>query len=81
MAKHSKKTAGRPRSYTTETVVRIRPRGATKLQSESVSKAIILMILNTRGVATIGEVNKHFGYDTTRYIHSLIRTGWLEVGK
>ena len=72
---------GRPKEYTLETEVRICAKGTSKLQEKSARKAIIQLLVNNKGLLSIGEINNHFGFDISDKVVALIRAGWLEVVK
>lgn len=69
----------RPSIYTPSSAVRLRPLGYAKLQKASDRRAIIDMILDAGGAATIAAINDHFGYDQTAKVAALVRAGWLEL--
>lgn len=72
-------TAGRPEIYTPQTRVCVSAKGGLKLQERSERRAIVNELVNRAGCATLAELEKHFGYDVTRVVQTLIYSGWLEV--
>lgn len=72
---------GRPKVYTDETVVCLRPNGESTLKKFSDRRAIVNAIIDMGGKATISQINNHFGFDFTEKIMALVHAGWLEVSE
>lgn len=70
---------GRPKHYTESTKVRLSPNGDTRLQKDSDRRAIVQEILDRGGVASIGELNEHYKFDTSEVVKRLVHSHWLEV--
>lgn len=73
------KTKGRPPIYTGGTKVRLSATGKSRLQHNSDRRAIVNMLVDHGGVATLDEINEHFGFDIRGRVGALIKSGWLEV--
>lgn len=75
-----KKAAGRPKMYVNSTRVRIAPGpDASRLQENSDRRAIIMMLVDNCGSATLGEISKYFAIPMRDKVLALIRADWLEV--
>jgi uncharacterized membrane protein len=72
---------GRPRKLYDDTLVSIKAQGTTKLQANSDRRAVIQLLVDTGGRMTMGEINRHFGFDISTVVRGLMRSGWLEVIK
>lgn len=79
MSSNAPKKRGRPPKYTDATRLRLSASGKTKLQANSDRRAIVNMMIERGGVATIAEINAHFGFDLSDRAAALVRAGWLEV--
>lgn len=71
---------GRPKTYEDTVVVRLAPDGTTKLQAASDRRAVVNVILEAGGAATIGHINSKMGFDATSIVRALVHSRWLEVG-
>ena len=74
-------TKGRPKTYKSNTVVRVAPDGSSKLQHQSDRRAIVDFLLDCGGVATLGEIDAYFEMEMRDKVVALVRAGWLETGK
>lgn len=71
--------AGRPPTYTDDTRVCLAASGKYKLQQASDRRAVVQLLVDNAGCMTLGEINKHFGFDIRHRVMALVRLGWLEV--
>ena len=69
----------RPKTYDDGTKVRLHPSGKSKLQESSDRRAIVDLIVDNKGVMTMGEIDEHFGFDIRPKVIALMRSNWLEV--
>lgn len=71
----------RPLTYRDDTRVAVRVARAprAKLQSRSLRRAIVNMLVDNGGSMTLRELDEAFGFDVRDNTQSLIRDGWLEV--
>lgn len=79
MSKDKKPLRGRPPKYTDDTRVRLSATGRTRLQANSDRRAIVTMLVDRGGTATLREIDEHFGFGIRDRATALIRAGWLEV--
>lgn len=70
---------GRPPIYTDDTKIRLHATGKAKLQSNSLRRAIVNLLVNNTGVMTLKEIDEHFGFEARNVALSLVRCGWAEV--
>jgi len=70
----------RPTTYANDTVVSLSGKNAkSRLQAGSERRAIVHMILDNGGAASLAEIDKHFGYDIRQKVIALVKAGWLET--
>ena len=69
----------RPKKYDENTVVCVRPNGQSTLKKHSDRRAIVDMLIERGGCATMGEIDEHFGYSVRQKVLALTRSGWLGV--
>jgi len=70
---------GRKRALGDVDILAVRPTGESKLQNMSDRRAVVQLIIDNGGILSVGDINKHFGFDITPTIRGLMRSGWLEV--
>ena len=73
------KQKGRPPIYTDATRVCVRASGKTRLQLNSDRRAIVNMLIDRGGCATLTEIDAHFGFSIRDKVMALVRAEWLEV--
>lgn len=73
--------AGRPKTYTDDTVVALNTEDAasSRLNQNSLRRQCAEFLLTNNGQSTLAEFDEHFGYDVRETVTGLIRTGWLKV--
>lgn len=71
----------RPKTYTKDTVVCVRPDGQSTLKKHSDRREIVNMLIERGGCATMGEIDEHFGYSVRQKVLALTRSGWLGVSE
>lgn len=49
----------------------------SRLQADSLRRAIVNRVVDTGGVTTIAALDEHFAIETRPTVMALIRTGWL----
>lgn len=70
----------RPRQYHDNTLLCLDSRDAShRLQANSERRAIVTFVMDNGGVATVREVNEHFGFETSGKLSALVNAGWLKV--
>lgn len=71
---------GRPLTYSDDTVVCLSGKTAkSRLHQGSDRRAIVNLLLESKGRMTLQQIDDHFGYDIRSKVIALIRNGWLEV--
>jgi hypothetical protein len=68
---------GRPKLFDDQTEVCIHARAGNKLQEASDRRAVVQLLVDNGGIMTIGNINRHFGFDMTDKVGDLVRSGWL----
>lgn len=70
----------RPKVYLDTTRVCVDSKNAAhRLQAQSERRAIVTFVMDNGGTATVGEVNRHFGYETSGKLSALVKAGWLKI--
>lgn len=77
--REKERKVGRPKRVDKDTIVAVRPNGKSKLQKDSDRRAVVQLMIDNGGWMSVETISRHFGFDISRVVRSLVNSGWLAI--